>query len=126
LTTYIKTGSPIYPLAASMAGKGNYLAMSQGQQLFLHHLGDESYELAVGLSLPEKYFSRETSPRNASDLWDSLLRDKLGGWAPQLTDLVKSSESLFRVWPLYSMSTEFLPWKHVSGVTLVGDAAHVT
>jgi hypothetical protein len=109
-----------------MAENGNYLAMGKGRQIFLHYLGDGSYHLAVGLKLPEKWNSKSTVLHDPSTLWLSLLQNEFAEWAQGLTELIKSSNRRFRSWPLYSMPEKSLPWKHTSGITLLGDAAHLT
>ncbi|KAL6885810.1 putative monooxygenase [Trichoderma evansii] len=126
-TTFIRPGNPTYSSAASMVGKGNYLAMSKGRQIFLHYLGDESYHLSVGVKLPgSQNMKRSTVLHDPSMLWDSLLQNEFAGWAQELTEFIKSSTLNFRSWPLYSTPETSLPWKYTSGLTLLGDAAHLT
>jgi hypothetical protein len=110
----------------SKVEKGNYLALSKGRQIFLHYLGDGSYHLAVGVKIPENWCSESAVDHDPSALWQSLLQNELVEWTPDLTDLIKSNDRNFRSWPLYSLPENFVPWKHTSGVTLLGDAAHLT
>ena len=42
------------------------------------------------------------------------------------TELIKSATHVFRSWPLYSIPRTSVPWEHVPGVSLLGDAAHLT
>lgn len=109
-----------------MAGKGNYLAMTEKRQIFLHYLGDGSYHLAVGLRLPEDWASKGAMFHDPSTLWQSCLQTEFTGWASELTDLIKYGDGNFRSWPLFYMPTTCVPWEHTTGVTLVGDAAHLT
>lgn len=110
-----------------MVGEGNYLAMSGKRQIFLHYLGDGSYHLAVGLRLPEDWAtSRGAMFHDPSTLWQACLETEFGEWAPELTNLIKNCDGNFRSWPLFSIPTTCVPWKHVTGATLVGDAAHLT
>lgn len=125
-TTFIRPEHPMYAQATALAEKGNYLALGNGQQIFLHYLGDCSYHLSVGVKLPQGWTSASTRLHDPSMLWRSLLRDKLVDWADSLTDLIKRSQGKFRSWPFYTMPKGCLPWKHASGVTLLGDAAHLT
>ena len=123
---FIKADSPVYSSASSMAGNGNYLALGQGRQIFLHRLGDGSYHLGVGLRLAEGWVSESRATHEPKALWRSLLKNEFAEWGPSLTDLVESGDEKLSAWPFYSTPKESLPWKHMPGVVLVGDAAHLT
>lgn len=109
-----------------MVGNGNYLALSKGRQFFLHYLGDGSYHLAVGMKLPENWNSDPTKLHNPSALWQSLLQREFAEWSPEIRKLIQSATHGYCSWPLYSISKASVPWEHVPGVTLLGDAAHLT
>ncbi|KAJ5716136.1 monooxygenase [Penicillium malachiteum] len=47
-------------------------------------------------------------------------------WAQELLELIKSADRSFRPWPLYTLSESSVIWDHTPGVTLLGDAAHLT
>jgi 2-polyprenyl-6-methoxyphenol hydroxylase-like FAD-dependent oxidoreductase len=126
-TAFIQPGDPTYSSAASIVGKGNYLAMNKGRQIFLHYLGDGSYHLSVGVKLPgSQAVATSNIFHDPMTLWKSLLLGEFAGWAQELTELIKSSASKFRSWPLYSAPETSLPWNPTPGLTLVGDAAHLT
>ncbi|KAH8121296.1 putative monooxygenase [Trichoderma asperelloides] len=126
-TTFIRLGNPTFSSAASLAGKGNYLAMSKGRHIFLHYLGDGSYHLSVGVKLIDSQAVKSgTVLHDPSTLWESLLQNEFVGWAQDLTEFIKSSALNFRSWPLYSTPKTSLPWKYTPGLTLLGDAAHLT
>ena len=105
-----------------MVGTGNYLAMSKGRHIFLHYLGDKSYHLAIGAKLDAK----ATAFQDSQTLWDSVLQTEFADWSDNLTTLVKTNKRNFRSWPLYAFPDNSVPWEHVSGATLIGDAAHLT
>lgn len=126
-TAFIQPGDPTYFSAAAMVGKGNYLAMNKGRQIFLHYLGDGSYHLSAGIKLPDsKAVKKSTVFHDPLTLWESLLVNEFAGWAQELTEFIKSSASNFRSWPLYSTPETSLPWNSTPGLTLIGDAAHLT
>lgn len=126
-TTYVQPDDAGYPVADSLAQQGNYLAMSGTRKIFLHYLSDRSYFLSVGLDVAEGQ-SDKSSLQNGAVLWESLLKDKFQDWTPKLVDLVRLSHGAFRAWPLYNLPVEAVAsqWTSVQGVTLVGDAAHLT
>ncbi|KAJ5948542.1 hypothetical protein N7454_001849 [Penicillium verhagenii] len=126
-SSYIQPENPIHSLAASKAGKGNYLAFGKERQIFLYYLGDGSYHVSVGLRLSEKTISEGSVLASASALWNTVLQEYFAGWDYDLTNIVRSCDGKFRSWPLYTMAEDAIPsWSYVSGVTLVGDAAHLT
>ncbi|KAJ5387340.1 hypothetical protein N7509_009881 [Penicillium cosmopolitanum] len=126
-SSFIKPENPIYPLAASKAGTGSFLAFGKERQIFLYYLGDGSYHVSVGLKISEKNIPDESILASASTLWDTFLQEYFTGWASDLTKFVRSCDGKFRSWPLYTMTEDaILSWDHVPRVTLVGDAVHLT
>ena len=57
---------------------------------------------------------------------DSLLDIEFSTWHSDLRNLIKYTAGPFHPWPLYAMPPSALNWKPVPGVTLIGDAAHVS
>ncbi|KAL9479493.1 hypothetical protein ACSS6W_004279 [Trichoderma asperelloides] len=89
--------------------------------------GDGSYHLSVGVKLIDSQAVKSgTVLHDPSTLWESLLQNEFVGWAQDLTEFIKSSALNFRSWPLYSTPKTSLPWKYTPGLTLLGDAAHLT
>ena len=88
--------------------------------------GDGSYRNYFGLQVPENFFRNGTV-----DLQDVeatrrlLLSDFYADWSEEYKDLIRHATD-FRAWPLYTLSTEDMGWKSVPGLTLVGDAAHLS
>ncbi|KAK9351751.1 FAD/NAD(P)-binding domain-containing protein [Lipomyces doorenjongii] len=103
--------NPLYEKTVSNVGAGTILVMADP-------------ELTLGSK------SQRTSSNNDTvDLQDVeatrglLLSDFYADWAEESKDLIRHAVN-FRAWPLYTLSTEDMGWKSVSGVTLVGDATH--
>lgn len=127
LTTTLRPDNPFYPSAVSVAGNGLYLALGEGKQTVVVKLGDGSYQVAVGLRLPEKWTSENASlVADSSALRQWLVSEPFASWSQMHTDMIKHGDGNFRAWPLYSMPAESLSWQTVPGVTLIGDAAHLT
>lgn len=127
LTTTIKPEDPCHSAAVSLAGQGNYIALGEGKQIVALKLGDGSYHIGVGLRLPENWSSENAALlADPSALRRSLLNDHFANWPQLHTDLIKHSDGDLYAWPLYAMPIESLSWRTVPGVTLIGDAAHVS
>lgn len=103
------------------------MAFGEGKQISAQKLGDGSYDIAIGLRLPESWTSENAVLlEDPPALRQLLLSDYFIKWPQVHTDLITHSEGDFRAWPLYAMPTKSLSWQAVPGVTLIGDAAHVT
>ena len=103
------------------------MALGDEKQFVVVKLGDGSYQIAVGLRLPEIWASENAALlKDPSALRQSLLRDGFADWPQVHTDMIRHSDGDFRGWPLYAMPTKSLSWQTVPGVTLIGDAAHLT
>ena len=127
LTTAIQPENPFHSSAVSLAGKGLYMALGDEKQLLVVKLGDGSYQIGVGLRVPESWSSENAALlKDHSALRQSLLRDDFADWPQAHADMIRHSDGDFRAWPLYSMPTKSLSWQTVPGVTLIGDAAHLT
>ena len=127
LTSTVAPENPFHFSVALLVGQGVYLACGGGRQLTAQKLSNGTYSIGVGLKLPEDWASKNsTLLEDPVAMRQALLRDYFGNCAQAHTDLIKHSEGAFRAWPLYSMPAESLSWETIPGITLVGDAAHVT
>ena len=98
---------------------------SKGCQIFLHYLGDRSYHLSVGIKMPCVGDADARTPRDPSAVLQAVTQNGTE-WTQELLDLIKSADRSFRPWPLYTLSKSSVTWEHTPGVTLLGDAAHLT
>ncbi|KAL2208627.1 putative monooxygenase [Sarocladium strictum] len=124
-TSIIKPQDPTYELAESLAEKGNYLALGNERQIFLHYLGDDTYHLSAAITTTQLAESRRTV-HEPSELWNLWLEKEFSTWNPRLRELLEHSQQSFQSWPLYSMTEDSVTWQSIKGVTLIGDAAHLT
>lgn len=100
--------------------------MGGGRVMAAMRLGDRSYYTFAGLELPETWRKDKAALiSNPSELRQKLAREHFADWPKVNTDLITQSDGDFYVWPLYGMKAEDMDWKSVSGVTLIGDAAHL-
>ncbi|KAI1147686.1 FAD/NAD(P)-binding domain-containing protein [Nemania diffusa] len=130
--------NPQYAAAQDLAGPGLSPAIGAGRLLVVQQMGDRTYRVYAGLAEPESLTKPGapldfTSPGADADAARAALLGYFAGWAPSLRALIENAEGPWRVWPLYTFEPAvFAPeaeegaWRRVPGVTLVGDAAHVT
>ncbi|QIX01100.1 hypothetical protein AMS68_006617 [Peltaster fructicola] len=128
LTTNISPRSPAFESAKALARTGQYLAVGTGKMLALMLLGDGTYYLAAGIRLPDEDWQIKNTEiiRDPAALRELLLCEHFAQWPQVHTDLIRYSDMDFRDWSLYYMPTESLSWTSMPGVTLIGDAAHVS
>ncbi|KAH8690733.1 hypothetical protein BGW36DRAFT_389235 [Talaromyces proteolyticus] len=142
----ISHGNPIYMKANEIAGPGSMLAIGNQKQISLQQVSNGTYRLYFGLKVPEDFYgfshnqnasqAQEKSTLHAdiasrSETLRQLLLssdDFYARWAPLLRALIENAEGPFRPWPLYRMDPEAVGWNRdvAPGVTLLGDAAHVS
>ena len=102
------------------------MALSSGKQIVAQRQGDGSYNVYVGLRLAEHWSRTEAHILHSPDFRKDLIKRDFSDWSSNVTDLIKHSDGAFYAWNLYAMPIESFPWKPVPGVTLIGDAAHVS
>ncbi|KAM0554856.1 hypothetical protein ACHAPJ_006591 [Fusarium lateritium] len=117
-----------YAAALDHAGPGNMLAMGQGKMLAVQQVADRSYRFYMGMDAPEDLYRKPLSIEDTETMRQKFLSspDFFANWAPQLKEYLANVEGPFRAWPLYRLPVSALNWKRVPGVTLLGDAAHLS
>jgi 2-polyprenyl-6-methoxyphenol hydroxylase-like FAD-dependent oxidoreductase len=110
--------------AAELVGDGSGLAFAPDQAFLMQRNGDGSIQV---------YYTqrRAEDPRRAAG---TVLHDpafiraeldrELAEWSPHMRGVLDEVETPFVWWPLYVVPVK-QAWREHSGVTLVGDAAHV-
>jgi 2-polyprenyl-6-methoxyphenol hydroxylase-like FAD-dependent oxidoreductase len=121
--TYLLDGDTRHPAAAKTVGGGALYALVPGKGLLAHRESGGNLHTYVVLSQPQDWFAAIdfTDPAAAT----ARITREFDGWAPELTALITDGETA----PvLRSINT--LPighrWDRVPGVTLLGDAAHLS
>ncbi|KAF4960810.1 hypothetical protein FSARC_10362 [Fusarium sarcochroum] len=124
----ISLDNPSYAAALEHAGPGNMLAMGQGKMLAVQQVADRSYRFYMGMNAPEDLYRKPLSIENTETMRQKFLSspDFFASWASQLKEYLANAEGPFRAWPLYRLPISALSWKRVPGVTLLGDAAHLS
>ncbi|PWY94636.1 FAD/NAD(P)-binding domain-containing protein [Aspergillus sclerotioniger CBS 115572] len=127
--------NPSHKSASEIAGPGSMIALGNRKKLAVQQVADGTYRVYFGLVVSES-FHQHCGRSGTADLngKTEALRDLLlssefyATYASQLKELVGNAEGPFRPWPLYRMDPEAVGWARsvAPGVTLLGDAAHVS
>ncbi|WP_030608084.1 FAD-dependent oxidoreductase [Streptomyces sclerotialus] len=121
--TYLFDADTRHPAVAKAVGGGSMMALTPGREIFAHRERGDTLHAYVGLAEPQDWFA-------AIDFTDAAaattrIAREFDGWAPELTALITDSESAPILRPLYALPVEHR-WDRVPGVTLLGDAAHLS
>ena len=126
ITTKILPGNPFYPKMEAIAGSGSMIVMGKRVHMFNSRQGDGHYRVDIGLQKDESFATHIDWTDHAAAKQLLLGPDYFGFYANEMQEIIRHSDGPFRPWLMYYMPTEHLNWAPVPGVTLIGDAAHVT
>ncbi|PYI14451.1 FAD/NAD(P)-binding domain-containing protein [Aspergillus violaceofuscus CBS 115571] len=131
--------NPGFATAKELVGPGSMFAAGHHKKLAIQQVSNGTYRVYFGLQSPEDFYhhrecnnssSGDEDLNNRTEQLRSLLLSSdeyFATWGPQLREFVETAEGPFRAWPLYRMEPEKLCWGgKTPGVTLLGDAAHVS
>ncbi|GAA0617888.1 NAD(P)/FAD-dependent oxidoreductase [Streptomyces crystallinus] len=121
--TYLFDADTRHPVTARTVGAGAMVAHSPGREIFAHREKGDTLHAYVGVAEPQEWFAAVdfTDAAGAS----ARIAQEFGGWAPQITALITDSDTPPVLRPLYALPTGHR-WDRVPGVTLLGDAAHLS
>ncbi|KAK3938824.1 hypothetical protein QBC46DRAFT_291848 [Diplogelasinospora grovesii] len=126
LVSKIAHENPLYETTASKAGAGSSLSIGSGKYIMTQRQGNGSYRVSFGLQVPENLFRNGTGNlQDAETTRRLLLSDFYADWSEEHKDLIRHATDLC-AWPLYTLCTEDMGWESVPGMTLAGDAAHLS
>ncbi|WP_421106721.1 FAD-dependent oxidoreductase [Streptomyces sp. NEAU-S77] len=121
--TYLFDSDTRHPAAAKAVGGGSMLALAPGKGIQTHRERGDTLHTYVALTEPRDWFA-------AIDFTDAAaaaarIAEEFDGWAPELTSLITDSDTAPVLRPLYALPIGHR-WDRVPGVTLLGDAAHLS
>ncbi|NUT11583.1 MAG: FAD-dependent monooxygenase [Nonomuraea sp.] len=121
--TYLFDAGTRHPAAAKAVGGGSMLALAPGKGIQAHRESGGTLHTYVALAAPLDWFA-------AVDFTDATgatarIAREFDGWAPELTALITDGDTAPVLRPLYALPIGHR-WDRVPGVTLVGDAAHLS
>nr|WSX53830.1 FAD-dependent monooxygenase [Streptomyces sp. NBC_00974] len=121
--TYLFDADTRHPAAAHAVGGGMLIAPAPGRDIFAHRESGDTLHTYVALARPQDWFDAidftdETAAR-------ARIAREFDGWAPELTALITDGDTGLVLRPHYALPTGHR-WDRVPGVTLIGDAAHLS
>ncbi|MFB6618772.1 FAD-dependent oxidoreductase [Streptomyces sp. NPDC085524] len=121
--TYLFDADTRHPAAAKAVGGGMLIVPAQGREIFAHRESGGTLHTYAALTRPQDWFA-------AIDFTDAAaatarIAAEFDGWAPELTALIADGDTAPSLRPQYALPTGHR-WDRVPGVTLLGDAAHLT
>jgi 2-polyprenyl-6-methoxyphenol hydroxylase-like FAD-dependent oxidoreductase len=121
--TYLFDADERHPASARAVGAGALLATVPGKGIQAHREAGGVLHTYVALTKPPEWFA-------AIDFTDATaalarLAEEFDGWAPELTALLTDGETPPVLRPINALPIGH-QWARVPGVTLLGDAAHLS
>jgi 2-polyprenyl-6-methoxyphenol hydroxylase-like FAD-dependent oxidoreductase len=126
LTSNISTKNEHYSVPQGLAGDGNMMLLGNGEAIFIFRLFDGSYYVGVAIRVPEQWRKDNAALLDDPNKMRQELVTRFADWPESQTNIIKYSDAGFHAWAQYSLAPEDISWKSVPGVTLIGDAAHLT
>ena len=123
IDTYLHDVDDRHPDAAKAVGDGAMYALIPGKGFLAHREANNIIHTYVVLNRPVEWFA--DIDFTDTDATRTRIAAEFEGWAPELTALITDADT-----PPILRSIHQLPdrhrWTRIPGVTLLGDAAHVT
>jgi 2-polyprenyl-6-methoxyphenol hydroxylase-like FAD-dependent oxidoreductase len=120
--TYLHDVDARHPATATAAGAGALFALAPGQGIFAHREAGGILHTYAALNRPLDWSAGIDFGNTAAAT--ARLASEFDGWAPALTALIADSDTAPVPRPLHALPIGH-QWDRISGVTLLGDAAHL-
>lgn len=121
--TFLHDSDARHKESAAAVGGGMMFAMSPGKGIIAHREPGGVLHAYIGLEKPQAWFEQIDFAHRVTA--SSRVAKEFEGWDPALLALITASDTIPVARPIHTL----LPahhWDRVPGVTLVGDAAHLT
>lgn len=123
IDTYLFDSDTRHPASARAVGGGAMGTPVSGKAIMAHRERGDTLHAYIMLEKPRLWFST-IDVNNAASV-TRWVAAEFDGWAPELTALIAHSDTV-PVIRLFHALPAGHRWERVPGVTLLGDAAHVT
>jgi 2-polyprenyl-6-methoxyphenol hydroxylase-like FAD-dependent oxidoreductase len=120
--TYLFDSDTLRPATAKAAGNGSLFVLAPGKGIQAHRERGGTLHTYVALTKPREWFA-EIDFNDVTAI--SRIAREFDGWAPELTALITESDTAPVLRLLFALPIEHR-WERVPGVTLLGDAAHLS
>ncbi|MEU9098753.1 NAD(P)/FAD-dependent oxidoreductase [Streptomyces sp. NPDC048361] len=121
--TYLFDAESRHPASARAVGGGSMIAAMPNRVIFAHREKGGTLHAYVGIEEPRAWFDSIDFGDGAAAA--ARIAREFEGWAPELTALITDSDLPPVLRPLYALPADHR-WDRVPGVTLLGDAAHLS
>lgn len=111
-----------HPELSRLVGPGKIFALAEGKGLIAQRNSGGKLHVYVALRVPENGLAKLNL--SSAEKAREVLAGHLAGWSPDLLDFIRVSGDHIIVRPICAFPVGYR-WPHRSGVTLLGDAAHV-
>jgi len=123
IETYLYDADERHPAAARAVGAGALFAVAPGKGIFAHREARGVLHTYVALNRPAEWFAGIDFSDAAAAA--ARIAAEFEGWAPALTALITDGEAAPIPRPIHALPDSHR-WDRAPGVTLLGDAAHLT
>ena len=121
--TYLFEADTRHQASAKAVGGGAMSATASGKAIMAHRERGDTLHTYAMLTRTREWFA--TIDFTNASLSTERIATEFDGWTPELTALITDSDTAPVLRLFHALPTDHR-WKHVPGVTLLGDAAHVT
>lgn len=125
-TTFIDTGpfdgAEMHRASAEAIGAGTLMAVAPGQGILAHRHANGTLQAYIAINRPVEWVRALDFREPSAAL--ARVADEFKDWAAPLRALVTAGAGVPVVRPIHTLPIDHR-WQRVSGVTLVGDAAHL-
>jgi 2-polyprenyl-6-methoxyphenol hydroxylase-like FAD-dependent oxidoreductase len=123
IETYLYDSDARHKASAEAVGGGMMFAMAPGKGIMAHREPDGVLHTYAGLKKPEDWITSIDFSDPVAAV--ACVAAEFNGWAPALTALISEGETDPVPRAIYALPAEHR-WERILGVTLLGDAAHLT
>ena len=122
IETTVADGDVRLKASAEAIGEGTLMAVMPGKGILAHRYADGRLHTYVALNKPLAWFAALEAESASTML--SQVAAEFAGWQPTLTALIRESDTLPVLRPIYALPIDYV-WQRTPGLTLLGDAAHL-
>lgn len=122
--THLSDVDARHPELSALVGPGSLYAFGEGKGIIAQRNGDGGVRVYIALHAEENWVRTDVVDAHDPAATRARLLDLFADWAPNMRQLIADSEDRLVPRPVYALPVGH-KWARVSGVTLLGDAAHL-